>query len=63
MIVPLTFLTGRSLILSSTTGLALSATFQSNLPSFSSPAGRMRFCAEMVLTTSSADTLWACIAC
>ena len=56
-------LTGRSLILSSTIGLALSATFQSNFPTFSSPAGKMRFCTEMVLTTSSADTLWACMAC
>ena len=63
MIVPLTFLTGRSLIFSSTVGLALSATFQSNLPIFSSPAGRIRFCTEMALTTSSAETLWACIAC
>ena len=41
MTVPLTFFTGRSLILSSTTGLALSATFQSNFPTFSSPAGKI----------------------
>ena len=50
MMVPLTFFTGRSLIRSSRTGLALSATFQSNLPIFSSPAGRIRFCAETALT-------------
>ena len=44
------------------TGLAFSATFQSNLPSFWSPAGNIRFCTVIVLTTSSADTLWACMA-
>ena len=62
MTVPLTFFTGRSLIWSSNTGLALSATFQSNLPILASPAGRIRFCAEIALTTSSADTLCACMA-
>src|ERR1700723_3104012 len=63
MTVPFAFFTGRSLIWFKSVGLALSATFQSNLPILASPAGRMRFCAEMALTTSSAETLWACMAC
>src|ERR1700730_14707792 len=62
MIVPLTFFTGRSLLPSRRMGLALSATFQSNLPSFASPAGKIRFCTVMGLSTASAGTFVSCIA-